>query len=176
VGNGGAILTSIGTVRLGNVTLSENDAKLGDAIASFVSIVTLSGVRFQTTASRRRRYLKETEGKPAKEDRHEDDEDERDDRDSKYSSKDSGGHKPVPAPVHVPAAPTLAPVRLGLGTGNLIYIADDMAPTMSFVDCDTDPRVAFCDKIDVFEVGVTFLNTNCRVNGRDELSDECEVH
>lgn len=162
MGNGGAILISIGTVRLGNVTLSDNDAKLGDAIASFVSIVTLSGVRFQATASRKRRYLQETEDKPAKEERHEDDEEKPDDRRSKNSSKNSGGNKPAPAP--------------GLGMGNLIYIADDMASTMSFVDCDTDPRVAFCGGIDVFEVGVTFVNTNCLVNGRDELSEECEVH
>jgi predicted outer membrane repeat protein len=192
-GNGGAILTSVGTVRLGNVTMAGNNAELGDAIASLVSIVTLNGTRFEAEDSPRPeskgppRYLKENDGpgdKAAKVEMDEDDPDDPDDpafsRNSKYS-KDSGSEddgkpgKPSPAPV-LPPVPSMAPTTADLGKGNLIYIVDDMPPSMSFIDCATGRRVAFCGGIDVVEIGRMNLNTNCRENGRDELSEECEVH
>lgn len=170
-GNGGAILTSIGTVRLGNVTFSGNDGELGDAIASLVSIVTLEGTRFDNEEDSRRRYLKDKK----KDDRKKDDEDEYYDRGEGYYDGGEGG-KNVPSASPSIEMPSMPPMVVGVGMGNLIFIADDMNPAMSFVDCDASNQVAFCDGIDVFEIGLTFLNTNCRANGFDEFSDACEDH
>lgn len=168
VGNGGAILTSMGTVRLGNVTFSGNEGTLGDAIASLVSIVTLEGTRFDNDQTSRRRYLKKDDRK---------DKDSKDRYDDRHGGEGNEDYRKSPAPsAGSLGVPSMAPVVTGIGMGNLIYIADDMSPAMSFVDCDGSNQVAFCDGINVFEKGLTFLNTNCRANGLDEFSDECDDH